>query len=65
MNKTASLVMKIIGASLALAAMVCLIIGCWTELNAGFASMKQGVKNVKSKLSPAEAADYADEALYE
>lgn len=66
MNKTASLVMKIIGASLALAAMVCLIIGCWTELNVGFASVKQGVKNIrKCKVAPAEAADYADDELYE
>ena len=63
MNKTASLVMKIIGASLALAATVCLIIGCWTELCAGFATMKQGVKRVKRP--SAEVADYADEALYE
>ena len=62
MNKTASLVMKIIGASLALAAMVCLIIGCWTELANGFGCAK---KRISSKLSPAEAADYADDELYE
>ena len=64
MNKTASLVMKIIGASLALAAMVCLIIGCWTELNAGFACVAGRMKG-KGKVAHVEAADYADEELFE
>ena len=65
MNKTASLVMKIIGASLALAAMVCLIIGCWTELNAGFACVAGRMKGSKCKVAHVEAADYADEELFE
>ncbi|MBQ2739490.1 MAG: hypothetical protein IJE22_01085 [Oscillibacter sp.] len=65
MNRTASLVMKIVGASLALAAVVCLIIGCWNELMSGAGCVKQRIKSVKGKLSPAEAADYADEELYE
>ena len=35
MSKTASMVMKIIGASLALAAVVCLLIGGWHDLSVG------------------------------
>ena len=35
MNKTASLVMKIIGASLALAAVICLLIGGWHDIAVG------------------------------
>ncbi len=62
MNKTASFVMKIVGASLAFAAVVCLIIGGWNEITAGVGCAK---KRISSKLSPAEAADYADEELYE
>ena len=61
MNRTASLVMKIIGASLAFAAVVCLIIGGWSEIRTGVSGMKN---RVSQKLSPAEAADYADEELY-
>ena len=61
MNRTASLVMKIIGASLAFAAVVCLIIGGWSEIRTGVSGVKS---RVSQKLSPAEAADYADEELY-
>lgn len=61
MNKTASLVMKIVGASLAFAAVICLIIGCWTELTAGIGGAK---RRISSKLTPAEAADYNDEELF-
>ena len=32
MNKTAQMVLKIIGASLALAAVICLLIGGWNDL---------------------------------
>lgn len=35
MSRTASMVMKIIGASLAFAALVCLIIGGWHDLSVG------------------------------
>ena len=35
MSKTASMVMKIIGASLAFAAFVCLLIGGWHDLSVG------------------------------
>ena len=61
MNRTASLVMKIIGASLAFAAVVCLIIGGWSDIRSGVSSMKG---RIGRKLTPAEAADYADEDLY-
>ena len=40
MNKTASMVLKIVGASLAFAAVVCLIIGGWNELSAGVGKVK-------------------------
>lgn len=40
MSKTAQMVMKIIGASLALAAFVCLIIGGWQDLSMGWRGMK-------------------------
>ena len=40
MNKTARMVMKIIGASLALAAFVCLLIGGWHDLKVGVCGLK-------------------------
>ena len=41
MNKTASMVLKIIGASLAFAAVVCLLIGGWHDLSVGYSGMKK------------------------
>ena len=41
MSKTASMVMKIIGASLAFAAFVCLLIGGWHDLSVGCAGVKK------------------------
>ena len=41
MNKTASMVLKIIGASLAFAAVVCLLIGGWHDLSVGCSGMKK------------------------
>ena len=61
MNKTASLVMKIIGASLALAAVICLLIGGWHDIAVGFSGMK---KRLARKFG-SEYDDYADEELYE
>ena len=61
MSKTASLVMKIIGASLAFAAVVCLIIGGWHDLQVGFC----GAKKRLSKKFGSEYDDYADEELYD
>ena len=54
MNKTARLVLKIIAASLGFAALVCLIVGCWSDIG-------EGCKNVKSRLSrKSEYDDYED-----
>ena len=60
MNKTARMVMKIIGASLAFAAVVCLLIGGWHDLSVGCSGMK---KRVASKFGN-EFDDYADDELY-
>ena len=61
MNKTARMVMKIVGASLAFAAVVCLLIGGWHDLSVGYSGMKKRV----SKKFGNEYDDYADEDLYE
>ena len=61
MNKTASMVLKIIGASLAFAAVVCLLIGGWHDLSVGCSRMK---KRLARKFG-SEYDDYADEELYE
>ena len=51
MNKTASMVLKIIGASLAFAAVVCLLIGGWHDLAVG-------CKGVKKRLTQNSGPDY-------
>ena len=61
MNKTASMVLKIIGASLAFAAVICLLIGGWHDLSEGYSGMK---KRLARKFG-SEYDDYADEELYE
>lgn len=61
MNKTASMVLKIIGASLAFAAVVCLLIGGWHDLAAGCS----GIKKRLTRKFGSEYDDYADEELYE
>ena len=61
MSRTASMVMKIIGASLAFAAFVCLLIGGWHDLSVGCC----GVENRLRKRFSSEYDDYADEELYE
>ena len=60
MSKTASMVMKIIGVSLAFAAFVCLLIGGWHDLSVGCA----GVKKRLTQKFGSEYDDYADEELY-
>ena len=62
MNKTARLVMKIVGASLAFAAVVCLLIGGWHDLSVGYSGMK---KRVSKKFGGSEYDDYADDELYD
>lgn len=61
MSKTARMVMKIIGASLALAAFVCLLIGGWHDLSVGFCGAKE---RLRQKRHASEYDDYADEELY-
>ena len=61
MNKTASMVLKIIGASLAFAAVICLLIGGCHDLSVGYSGMK---KRLARKFG-SEYDDYADEELYE
>lgn len=61
MNKTASMVLKIIGASLAFAAVICLLIGGWHDLSVGYSGMK---KRLARKFG-SEYDDYSDEELYE
>ena len=61
MNKTASMVLKIIGASLAFAAVVCLLIGGWHDL----AVVCSGMKKRLARKFGSEYDDYADEELYE
>ena len=62
MGKTASMVMKIIGASLAFAAVVCLIIGGWHDITVGVSGLKN---HMGKKGAVSEYEDYADEELYE
>jgi len=62
MNKTARMVMKIIGASLALAAFVCLLIGGWHDLKVGVCGLKSRMG--RKCCSNPEYDDYADEELY-
>lgn len=61
MSKTARMVMKIIGASLALAAAVCLLIGGWHDLSVGVCGLKERLRQKKQMAS--EYADYADNEL--
>lgn len=61
MSKTACMVMKLVGAGLAFAAVVCLIIGGWHDLSAGCCGMKTRM----NKRFGSEYADYADEDLYD
>ena len=69
MNRTARLVLKIVGASLAAAALVCLALGYWNELISGADRMKSCAGAWKSKIcrksNKAEYEHYADEELYE
>lgn len=60
MNNTARLVMKIIAASLALAAIVCLLIGTWDDLSAGACKIKE---RFCKKKQDSEFDDYADDEL--
>ena len=60
MGKTARMVMKIVGASLALAAVICLLIGGWHDLVVA----KEGLKARVSGKRSSEYDDYDDKELY-
>ena len=60
MGKTARMVMKIIGASLALAAVICLLIGGWHDLMVA----KEGIRARRAG-KRSEYDDYDDAGLYE
>ena len=60
MSTTARMVMKIVGGSLALAAVVCLLIGGWHDLSVGFCGVKE---RLRQKKQGSEYDDYADEEL--
>jgi len=60
MNKTARLVLKLVAAGLAFAALVCLIVGSWSDVAEKCASLKDRMAKNRS-----EYDDYDDEALYE
>lgn len=53
--------LEVIGASLAFAAVICLLIGGWHDLSVGYSGMK---KRLARKFG-SEYDDYADEELYE
>ncbi len=61
MSRTARMVMKIIGASLAFAAFVCLLIGGWHDLSVA----GSGIKKSLSRRFSSEYDDYDDDGLYE
>lgn len=64
MRSTWRLVLKIVGASLAFAGIVCLVVGYWDKLMAGGAFVVKAVGN-KCKGRCSEFDDYDDELLYE
>ena len=66
MKKTGTwrFVLKIVGASLAFAGAVCLVIGYWDKLMAGGRAVKTAVAS-KCKCGYSEFNDYDDEILYE
>jgi len=64
MKSTWRFVLKIVGASLALAGAICLLIGYWDKLMAGGVAVGTAVAN-KCKGRCSEFDDYDDERLYE
>lgn len=61
-NNTWRFVMKIVGASLAVAGLICLIIGYWDKLMACGSAISE---KCKRKCGCSEFDDYDDELLYE
>lgn len=59
MNKTARLVLKLVAAGLAFSALVCLIVGSWSDL------FEAAERCKARRLTKQESSDYADEELYQ
>lgn len=58
MNRTARFVLKLVAAGLAFSALVCLIVGSWSD-------MAEALERCKARrLAKSESSDYADEELY-
>ena len=62
MSKTARLVLRIVGASLALAACILLLIAGWHDLSVGYSGMKQ---RWVQKFGSSEYDDYDDEEIFQ
>ena len=64
MKSTWRFIVKNVGASLALAGLVCLVVGYWDKLMAGGAALKENLAG-KCKCRCSEFDDYDDDLLYE
>lgn len=58
MNKTARFVLKLVAAGLAFSALVCLIVGSWSDV------FEAAERRKVRRLAQSECGDYADEELY-
>lgn len=64
MKGTWRFVLKIVGASLALAGMICLVVGYWDKMMAGCETCRKALAG-KCKCRCSEFDDYDDDLLYE
>ena len=64
MKSTWRFVLKIVGASLALAGIICLVIGFWESLESGGERVVEKVRGKCRRYCP-EFDDYDDDLLYE
>ena len=62
--KVARFVLKIVGVSLALAGIICLLVSCWESLEAGGERMMEKMRGKCRRYCP-EVDDYDDDLLYE
>ena len=62
MSKTARLVLRIVGSSLALAAFVCLLIAGWHDLSVACGGMS---RRWRQKFGSDEFDDYEDEEIFQ
>ena len=64
MKNTWHIVLKIVGVSLALAGLICLVVGYWDKLTAGAAELKKAMAG-KCRCKCSEFDYYDDDLLYE